>query len=439
VTRFLAEWYWPLDGWIVMAGVLCAVSASLVGNFLVLRRMSLLGDAISHAILPGLAIAFLWSSSRSGWPVFLAAVVVGILTAALTQWLFRRGQVDEGAAMGVVFTTLFAAGLVLINTSAKFVDLDPSCVLYGAIEFTPLDQIKIGSLWVPRVVLVLSGVLLLNLLFVMLLYKELQITTFAPELATTLGIPAGLIHYTLMTLVAVTAVAAFESVGSILVVAMLIVPPAAALLITDRLSYLIVISAVIGASGAGLGHILAIAVPPLFGFRSSSTAGMMALAVGLLFIGACCFGPKHGLFLNVYRRGFTKLQIAFEDVLAFLYRRAEREGSQRVSLREISQQLQRSAMLLKIALWVQRRRNLVEQVGGGLQLTQAGTQRAQEVVRSHRLWETYLSEELSMPTERLHDAAESLEHFTGKSLRTRLGEAITAQEDPHGTPIPPEE
>jgi len=136
---------WDYDGWIVLAGMLCAVAASLPGNFLLLRRMSLLGDAISHAILPGLAVAFFISESRSSWPMFVGAVIVGILTAFFTEWIRDFGDVDEGASMGVVFTTLFAIGLVLIVQAADHVDLDPGCVLYGAIEMTPYDLISVGG------------------------------------------------------------------------------------------------------------------------------------------------------------------------------------------------------------------------------------------------------------------------------------------------------
>ena len=121
----LENWSWNIDGWIVLAGVLCAVAASLPGNFLLLRRMSLLGDAISHAVLPGLAVAFLISNSRSGIPMYLGAVVTGLLTALFTEWIRNFGDVDEGASMGVVFTTLFALGLVMIVQAADHVDLDP--------------------------------------------------------------------------------------------------------------------------------------------------------------------------------------------------------------------------------------------------------------------------------------------------------------------------
>ena len=133
-------WNWQLDGWIVLAGMLCAVASSLLGCFLLLRRMSLLGDAISHAVLPGLAGAFLISGSRSSVWMFVGAVIVGVLTALLSDWIHKHGKVDEGASMGVVFTTLFAGGLLMIVVAADRVDLDPGCVLYGAIEQIPWDQ-----------------------------------------------------------------------------------------------------------------------------------------------------------------------------------------------------------------------------------------------------------------------------------------------------------
>ncbi|MEX0865876.1 MAG: metal ABC transporter permease, partial [Pirellulales bacterium] len=196
----IANWDWALDGWIIVAGVLCACGAALLGNFLVLRKMSLLGDAISHAILPGLAIAFLITESRTSWAMFVGAAIVGVLTAVFTESIHRLGNVDEGAAMGVVFTTLFAIGVLLIVQAVDHVDLDPGCVLYGAIEMTPEDPIIIWGREMPRVVAVLAVVLAVNALFVLACYKELKITSFDPELATTLGVNARVMHYGLMTL-----------------------------------------------------------------------------------------------------------------------------------------------------------------------------------------------------------------------------------------------
>ena len=298
----LESWSWALDGWIIAAGALCAVASALLGPYLVLRKMSMMGDAISHAVLPGIAIAFLVTESRASLPMFIGAAIVGLLTAIFTEWIRRFGKVDEGASMGVVFTGLFALGLVLVVQAADKVDLDPGCVLYGAIELTPLDTTTVLGYDVPRVVITLGAVALLNLTCVLLFYKELKITSFDPALATTLGISSRLMHYLLMTLVAITAVASFEAVGNILVVAMLIVPAAAAYMLTNRLSVMIFLSVIIGIASAALGHLSAIMVPAIFGFGSTITAGMMALSAGVLFVVAALCGPRHGIIIKLIQR-----------------------------------------------------------------------------------------------------------------------------------------
>jgi manganese/zinc/iron transport system permease protein len=284
----------PFDTWIVVVGALCAVAAALPGVFLVLRGMSMMGDAISHAVLPGLAIAFLVTGSRASFGMFVGAVVVGVLTAVFTQWISQTGRVDRGASMGIVFTTLFAIGLLLIVRAADHVDLDPGCVLYGAIELTPLDTAEFFGSQVPRAALVLGAVLVVNAGLVGLFYKEFRISSFDPELATTLGMNAGFLHYLLMSMVAVTTVASFEAVGSIIVIAMLVTPAAAAYLLTDRLGVMILLACAIGAVSAGLGHWMALKVPPLFGFDGTTTSGMVAVATGLFFLGAWLFGPRYG-------------------------------------------------------------------------------------------------------------------------------------------------
>lgn len=293
------SWY-AIDTWIVIVGVLAAVSCALLGNFLVLRKMSMMGDAISHAVLPGLAIAFILTGARTSLTMFIGAAIAGVLTAVFTQWISKFGNVDRGASMGIVFTTLFALGLILIVQAADHVDLDPSCVLYGAIELTPLDIVWRPEwfgfvLEVPRAALVLAGVTVLNLIFILLFYKELRISSFDPELATTMGIHANLMHYLLMTLVAITTVAAFEAVGSIIVIAMLITPAAAAHLLTDRLGWMIAISVVLATLSAVFGHISALIVPGWIGFEGASTSGMMAVMSGLIFTLVLLFAPRYGV------------------------------------------------------------------------------------------------------------------------------------------------
>jgi manganese/zinc/iron transport system permease protein len=297
----------PLDTWIVIIAALCAVACALPGCFLVLRQMSMMGDAISHAVLPGLAIAFLITGSRASLGMFIGAAVLGVLTAVFTQWVSSFGRVDRGAAMGIVFTTLFALGLLLIVRGANHVDLDPGCVLYGAIELAPLDvlfTVEVGGvvLDVPRAAVVLGSVLLLNVLVIALLFKELRLSAFDPQLATTLGYSATAMHYVLMALVAVTTVASFEAVGSIIVIAMLIVPAATAQLLTDRLGVMLVLAGAIAAAAAGLGHLGALAVPGWLGFTSTTTSGMMAAAAGALFALTWVAAPRYGLIAR-WRQG----------------------------------------------------------------------------------------------------------------------------------------
>src|SRR5688572_19605130 len=313
-------WSWQIDGWIIAAGVLCAMACALLGNFLVLRKMSMMGDAISHAVLPGLAAAFLITGSRDSVPMFIGAAVVGVLTAVLTQWVTRFGKVEESASMGVVFTALFAAGLILIVRAADHVDLDPGCVLYGAVETIAVDAIGGG---VPSAVWKLGGVFVLNALVVGVFYKELKITSFDPDLATTLGISAAFMHYLLMTLVAVTTVASFEMVGSVLVVAMLIVPAATAHLLTDRLGAMIATSLVVAVASAVGGHLLAATVPAMLGWPDTNTAGMMAVVAGLLLTSAVLASPRHGVISKLAHRALLSVRIAREDVLGLLYRLEE--------------------------------------------------------------------------------------------------------------------
>ena len=433
----LAEWNWALDGWIVAAGILCAIACALLGNFLVLRRMSMLGDAISHAVLPGLAAAFLISGSRNSLPMFIGAVIVGLLTAVFTEWIRGVGKVDEGASMGVVFTSLFALGLVLIVQAADSIDLDPNCVLYGVIEASVLDTIPIGGLEVPRVVCMLSIIVLLNTSFVVLFFKELKISSFDPALATTSGFNASLMHYLLMILVAVTAVASFETVGNVLVVAMLVVPAAAAYMLTDRLVWMIILSVILATLSAITGHVGAIVVPSWFGYRSTNTAGMMAVAAGIILILAITFGPKHGVLIKFVRRHLLSWGILTDDIIALLYRIDERGEITKPNAENLKIILFSKTWAVKFVLAWLRWRQDVTHSNGVYHLTPKGTIRAEGLVRSHRLWEHYLVSEAGVDPDRIHDKAERFEHFTDDKLREQLDtETDRPQIDPHGRPIP---
>lgn len=432
------SWNWALDGWIVVVGALAAVSASLLGNFLVLRKMSMLGDAITHAVLPGIAVAFFVTETRSSVPMFVGAIIVGVLTALFTEWIRGAGGVDEGASMGVVFTSLFALGLVILVQTADSVDLDPDCVLYGSIELTSLDTVSVFGREYPRAAVVLSVVTLINALFVGLFFKELKLTSFDPALATTMGFSSKWMHYGLMVLVSVTAVACFESVGSILVVAMFVVPAAAAYMLTDRLGVMIALSVVLAIASAVLGHLSALAIPEWFGFRSTTTSGMIAVAAGALFFAAAAFGPRHGIVVKFLRRQSLSFRILCDDVVAYLFRGEELEkASPRFD--DLASDLLASRWSLKLAFAMLRHRGELSSTEKALQLTEVGRERGQRLVRSHRLWEQYLVDQAGSDTDRIHGQAERFEHFTDRNLRDELAkETDGPAQDPHGRPIPDE-
>jgi manganese/zinc/iron transport system permease protein len=418
--------------WTILVGIAANTASALLGCFLVLRRLSLLGDAISHAVLPGIALAYLISGQREGWPILLGAMAIGVGTAFLTHSLNWFGRVPEDASMGVVFTSLFALGVILITYGAKYVDLDPSCVLYGTIETVPLDTMPVLTLEVPRAMFMLAPGLLLSVTFVVVFWKELKIVSFDPALAAAMGVYAGLIHYLLMGMVAAVCVASFEAVGSILVVAMLIVPATTARLLSDRLAGMLIWSAAIASLSAVIGYFSAL-------WLNTSVAGMMAISVGGLFALALFVAPRHGFVPRAVRNLQLALRIAAEDIMGRLYRQTEPAASLRTAEIALAPPKTLSER------WIDRLA-LKDLIGSGdvrlagdrtLELTSAGAERAESIVRAHRLWEAYLGEHAELPLDHLHAGAERMEHFITPGLQARLAAELKDPGlDPHGRAIP---
>jgi len=263
---------------IIIAGSLVAISCSLLGCYLVLRRMAMVSDAISHAVLPGIVIAFFIAGGvDSIWLIF-GAGLVGILSTFLIEFFHRKGRLQTDASIGVTFTWLFALGVILVTYYAGNANIHQDCILYGEIACGPIDLIQTESGFIlgPKAIVVMIIVLALILIMIGLFYKELLLTTFDPEFAAAIGISATLWHYVLMGMVSLTTVASFESVGAILVVALLIVPPATAYLITTDLKKMMVISCLIGVVSSVLGYYLAVLL-------DGSIAGAMVTVAGIIF------------------------------------------------------------------------------------------------------------------------------------------------------------
>jgi manganese/zinc/iron transport system permease protein len=264
--------------WIILAGTLVAIPCGLLGCYLILRNMAMVGDAISHAVLPGIVIAFFVSGTREPVSMLLGAGILGIITTFLIEFFHAKARLQTDAAIGVTFTWLFALGVILISVFAGQVDLDQDCVLYGEIAYVPIDLwiTDSGKILGPRVVYIMGVVFLAVLSFILIGYKELFLTTFDPAFAAATGVSVTLWHYLLMGAVSFTTVGAFESVGAILVVAFLIVPPATAYLLTDDFKRMMLITALLGMVISFSGYQLAV-------WLDGSIAGAMSVVAGVIF------------------------------------------------------------------------------------------------------------------------------------------------------------
>ncbi|MEX2467097.1 MAG: metal ABC transporter permease [Gemmatimonadota bacterium] len=289
---------------IVLLAVTVAVACALPGVFLVLRRMALMSDAISHTVLLGIVVAFFVVEDLTSPILIVGAAATGLITVALVEAIRGTGLVKEDAAIGLVFPALFSVAVILITRFAGDVHLDTDAVLLGEIALAPFRRMVIGGVDIgPRSLWVMLAVLALNAAFLTAFYKELKLSTFDAALAAALGFSPALIHYAFMGVVSVTAVAAFDSVGSILVVAFMIVPPAAAYLLSDRLGHVLGLSAGIAALSAVIGY---------FAARSldASIAGSMAGAAGALFMLVLMAAPDRGLVALARRRARQRVEFA---------------------------------------------------------------------------------------------------------------------------------
>lgn len=289
---------------IQLIAVLVAVACALPGVFLVLRKMSMMSDSITHTILLGIVLAFFIVQDLSSPLLILGAALMGVATVWLTEMLGRTRLLAEDAAIGIVFPLLFSIAIILITRYAGSVHLDTDSVLLGELAFAPFDRMVVAGVDIGAKAIYTTGALLLiNLATIIIFFKELQVATFDPMLAAILGFAPALVHYGLMTLVSLTAVGAFQAVGSILVVAFMIGPPVTAYLLTDGLKRMLILSGLLGAANGILGYQAATLL-------DVSIAGSMAVMTGIVFLLVFVFAPRRGLVSALRRRRNQKIQFA---------------------------------------------------------------------------------------------------------------------------------
>lgn len=359
---------------IQLVAILVAAACALPGTFLVLRRMALVSDAISHTVLFGIVIMFGLVGDLENPLLFIGAVLSGVLTVSLSELLLRTGRVKADAAIGLVFPALFSIAIIIISREFSGVHLDTDVVLLGQLELAPFNRSTILGLSLPKGIWVTGLILLINIVLIALFYKELKLSTFDAGLAAALGFAPVLIQYGLMTLVSVTAVGAFDHVGAILVVALMIAPPATAYLLTDRLSRMLLISVVVGVASAIAGY----QVASLIG--NVNIAGSMATMCGVFFVVALIFAPERGLLARRLERSRRRERFAVEMLLVHLSRH---EGSLNEaaenSLGHLTGELNWKAEVAQATVRRADRQGLIERQNGHLRLTETGRQTALQV------------------------------------------------------------
>jgi ABC-type Mn2+/Zn2+ transport system permease subunit/Mn-dependent DtxR family transcriptional regulator len=396
-----------------MIGVMCGI----LGVFIVLRNMSLIGDALSHAVLPGVVLGFV-VAGYSVFGFFSGAVFAGIVTAVLITWLQRNVPIKNDAAMGIVFTAMFSIGVMWISRISRQdgVHLDLKDFLFG------------NALGVSNEDLYLTGAItVFVILSVVIFYRYLFATTFQVVIAETLGIPVKMVYYFLMLLLSLSIVASLKAVGVILVVSMLIAPAATALLLSDRLQKVVVISAFIGLLSAIIGLVLAI--------KLETTPGpAMAVTASTFFLLAVFFSPKKGLLFKYLYQYRIRKKVEREDTLKQALKLHE-QGT--LSLPNLVERLGFSSLKVKAYLSKLRQQGLLEWNGNTISMNKSGIQAANKLVRAHRLWETYLVNQAGMSEEQIHEDAERLEHILTDDVLDEVDHELGyPKTDPHGSPIP---
>jgi manganese/iron transport system permease protein/iron/zinc/copper transport system permease protein len=405
----------------LIVGTLVATVCSVIGCFIVLRGMSFLADAIAHSMLAGVIAGYLLIKIISGKEAHLGAMLIGailagIATVAMVGFVTRFSRIKQDTAIGIMYTGIFALGAFAISLKSvgQYINIDIYHYIVGSVLSVPDEE-----LWLLAIVasIVLSVVLLF--------YRPLQITSFDPIMAASLGVPVLAVEYLLTACTSLVVVSGVQIAGVILVVALIITPAATAYLLSDRLDRMILLSVLFGVVGYWLGFFFAT-------LTGGAPGASVVVTMTFLFLLTLTFAPRYGLLADWIRKSSAIPQEVMEDVLGAVLR----APGMSVPITEIEQKVTTRNMEIRRAITMLSRQDLVEVENGNVRLTDDGQVEANRLVRAHRLWETYL-EQTGVPQTEVHEKAHKLEHISDRSiveyLDDRLGHPLT---DPHGSKIP---
>jgi manganese/zinc/iron transport system permease protein len=342
---------------------LVAVACAIPGTFLVLRKMAMISDAISHSILPGIVIGFFITQDLNSPLLIILAALTGIITVVLVEYIQKTGLVKEDTAIGLVFPALFSIGVILIAKNANDVHLDVDAVLLGELAFAPFDRFLLSGIDLgPKSLWVTGGVLILTLTLLIAFFKELKVSTFDTGLAASLGFSPVIIHYGLMAVSSITTVGAFDAVGAILVVALMIAPAASAYLLTNELKRMLIFAICFGVCSAISGYWVA-------HWLDASIAGSITTMLGLLFLTVYLFAPRRGIIAVLYKERQQRVEVSLLTFLLHLKNHTEEEERHVNHLNEhINWQKVRSKLVLELAL----KNNMIQLEQNIVSLTQKG-------------------------------------------------------------------
>ena len=417
----------PAVRYALLGSMLLGITCGMLGSFIVVRKMALVGDALSHAVLPGVAIGFLWNMSKDPVAIFIGATVAGLLGTVVVRLITDTTRLKDDTALGLVLATFFAVGICLLTMIQRL----PTGNKSGIDKFLFGQAAAMG----PSDIKLMAVVTALTLVVILLFYKEFLVTSFDPGFARAAGLPAQAAHYALMLLLAFAIVIALQAVGVVLVSAMLITPAAAAYLLTDRLHHMLWLSSLFGLLAGALGSFVSFLGP------NFPTGPFMVLAATSVFALAFLFGPRHGVINRWLRQRSRSARIQRENTLKSIYHVLEGRDfkGEGVSMRELAERRRETVEEAARQSASLRRHGLATlgEEGNLVFLTPGGWQVACNIVRNHRLWELYLTHAAQIAPDHVHDDAEKIEHVLGDEVVRQIERRLEdATRDPHGRAIP---
>lgn len=413
----------------LLGSVFLGISCGLLGSFIVVRKLSLFGDTLSHAVLPGVAIGYLMAGEKDPFAIFVGATLAGVLGTVMVNLIKKTTHIKEDSSLGMVLAGFYGVGIVLMNRIQKL----PTGTQSGIDKFL-FGQAAALS---PTEVWMIAGVAVAAVLMVLLFYRQFLLGSFDIGFARAMGLPAGVFHYLLMMLLAFTVVVSLQAVGAVLVSAMLVIPAASAYLLTDRMHRMLILASAFGIFSGVLGA--------FFSFLGNSlpTGPLMVLAASSVFTLSFLFSPKHGLVSRWRKRRSSEVRIRNENTLKAVYQVRESYGfaGEGVKISDLALRMHEGEEEVSRRLRDLRTLGVCDlKVIEGTSfafLNPEGWLRACAVVRNHRLWELYLTNQAEYEPDHVHDDAEIIEHVLGEETVRRLERLLDyPAEDPHGKLIP---